>query len=1040
MSENTPPPADASTPPSNHSDLLGSEKLDVNAILQSFLKYIKDPKLVLDTILSVFKAPAHFFGSGKDGDINHSIGFYLVTLAYYAVFAFLSTIFSGAFLAVFFVVPAVIIGGTIGLAIGAIIIWALAKFLGKGEGTFADGAKVVSFLTWIQLINVFPLFAFLPFFLTTLIAIACLVLWAFLLIPSVTTKFKTTATTHGIVIWAIAGVFALFSLVGLMLGTGAKVAVDSYEDVIADAERRAKEMEAEYLEQYNAEREAAQKAEAQAAEARAQAEVAANQAVDPKDEAKRVLKELRGLGEVDVPRELKQAFRKLNGHLKGADFSGIKVKGLDLRMIDLTDAKFKGAVMTDWTFHGLGNTPATILDGADFSGAVMQNINMKGVSAKGADFSKVTLVGVQRGRTVIDLSDANLEGADLSDIKFSGDPNAKAINLNNSNLEKATLEDSNLPRLSCFGARMRGTDFTGANLQGIVIKKADIRDAIFKNADLTDMELGPQWKLGGQFKPFDHDMCLTEGADFSGATLNGVDLNFRNLRFCNFEGASLVNADLEGGNFVGSSFEDADLSNAVLKRANFSGVDFSGAKFRNNDWEHAHTAGAKIKGVASSNPTYLPNLPDGSKAPRMRSGKKSDVTESMVNGSKPNWVGADLKGVSFERLRIDGMDFTGANLENAVFNYAELGRCNFSQSNLDGASFVFARVFQCNFNEASMKEANFYGATFGDNTFQKAILTEGNFSHTGRANWGISSKLNFEGADLRKSTFENARLSYVAPSRVVQLMSNGGRSNVKSIGLGASSSYVDFDDADLTDANLRDADLDEVSIARTNLTSVDGRESNISGFYATWDTIWKDADFSKSNMAFGHIWHKDARTNDGKSDFAEADVRGSNLFRFAATPGTWLGPVDFTDCVFGVNPWGNGEHAKDIGGTDLAMINFAGAKFVDADMRACGFSNTNLSGADFSGADLSYSAFSVGNGVQAGFGLETNLGDWSERYHNVNFKGATMNEADLASGDFAGSNFSGVSAQGIQVHRNPQGNSPEGISYMSYAYNVPANL
>ena len=386
------------------------------------------------------------------------------------------------------------------------------------------------------------------------------------------------------------------------------------------------------------------------------------------------------------------------------------------------------------------------------------------------------------------------------------------------------------------------------------------------------------------------------------------------------------------------------------------------------------------------------------------------------------------------------MDFTGANLENAVFNFAELGRCNFSQANLDGASFVFARVFQCNFNEASMKEANFHGATFGDNTFQQAILPEADFSYTGRSNWAISSKLNFEGADLRKSTFEKARLSYLAPSYLNRITANTRNSNVKKIGLGASSSYTDFDDADLTDANLRDADLDEVSIARTNLTSVDGSESNISGFYATWDTIWKGSDFSKANLAFGHIWHKDARTTDGKSDFAEADVRGSNLFRFAATLGTWLAPVDFTDCNFANNPWRPAEDVKSAGGTDLAMINFEGAKFVDADMRNCGFSNTNLSAADFSGADLSYSSFSVGNGVQAGGGLETNLGDWSKRYHNINFKGATLNEANLDSGIFEGSNFGGVKALGIYVHRNPNSSTPAGQDYMSYAYNVPENL
>ena len=219
MSENTPPTSEPSSTPSSN-DLMGSDKFDVNALLQSFLKYIKDPKLVLSTIQSVLKAPGDFFESGKDGDVNHALGFYLVTLAYLAAFSILGLLFQGAILGIFFVIPMMILFGLIGLAIGAVILWAIGKFLGKGDGAIVDGAKIVSFLAWIGLISSFPLFVFFPFFLQTLISIGCLLLWAYLLIPSVTTKFKTTATAHTIAIWAIAGVFALISLVGLMVGTG----------------------------------------------------------------------------------------------------------------------------------------------------------------------------------------------------------------------------------------------------------------------------------------------------------------------------------------------------------------------------------------------------------------------------------------------------------------------------------------------------------------------------------------------------------------------------------------------------------------------------------------------------------------------------------------------------------------------------------------------------------------------------------------------------------------------------------------------------
>ena len=187
-------------------------------------------------------------------------------------------------------------------------------------------------------------------------------------------------------------------------------------------------------------------------------------------------------------------------------------------------------------------------------------------------------------------------------------------------------------------------------------------------------------------------------------------------------------------------------------------------------------------------------------------------------------------------------------------------------------------------------------------------------------------------------------------------------------------------------------------------------------------------------MAWGQIWHVGAKTEDGKSDFAQAKLKGANLFRFATTPGTWLGPVDFTDCVFGVNPWGTTIEVHRYGGTNLGMMNLAGAKFINADLRNCGFSNANLVGANFSKADLSYSHFSVGNSVQAGFGLETNLGDWGERYKKINFSRARLDQADVASGDFTGGKFSGVSTVGIEVHR-PSSN--QDYQPMTYVYGFP---
>ncbi|MBC2606490.1 pentapeptide repeat-containing protein [Pelagicoccus albus] len=1038
---------DPSTPPSPSEPSPASpDSFDANVALKSFISYLTDPKSFLGVMSETAKDSKSFFAEKKDGTVNQALGFFLCTVTYSVAFACLGQLLQLQFLGFIVAFPLAIFGAAIGLAIGTALIWAIAKFLGKGEGSFADAAMLVMTLWWTGLIANIPIFVFLPAFLQALFSIAAIVLFAYLIIPAISERFKTQATTHGPAIWGLCALACILSITGAMVGGAADKTATSVEGALAEAEtayeeamRNASEMEQQMLQQIQQEQEQERLALAAAEKAENERLAAAQAAatVSPEKQVKTVIAELKSLGDAEVPRELKQAFRKLDGHLAGADFSDMKVKGLDLRMLDLTGANFEGAVLDGWTFHGIGNTPSSKLDGANFKGATFKNVNMAGVSANGADFSDAKLVGLERFKTVVNLQDAQLQGADFSDISYSGDPGAKSFNFGNAHLEGAEFEDAVIPNSAFNKARLKGASFKGADLRGIVLRGADIRDANFSKADLTDMQIGEQWKLGGQYTPFRQDMSQTEGANFSGAKLNGVNFKARNFRFCDFTGASLVNADLEAGNFVGSDFSKADLTNAILKRANFAAVDFSGAKFRNNDWEHAHIAGATVEDLEDYNPTNLPQLPEGSKLPRLGSGKKSELTDSMVDGSKTNWVGADLGGISFERLRIDKMDFTGANLEGANFNYAELGRCNFSMAKLNGATFAFARIFQCNFNEAEMLEANFYGAAFADNTFVKAKLDEADFSYTGRAEYSTSNVMNFTGASLVKASFENAQLSYVAPETIKRASTSDSMMNIKKIGYGASSGYVKFDDANLTGANLRGAQLDEVGLARANLTDVDGRGSNIGSFYATWDTTWKGADFSNSNLAWGQIWHQGAKREDGRSDFAEAKVTGSNLFRFAATPGTYLGPVDFSDCNLATNPWGTLEEDIDrYGGTALNLLNLEGAKFENADLRNCSFSNSYLVGASFEDADMRYADFSVGNSVQASSGLENNLKDWSERYKNINFSGANLAGAELSTGDFSGSNFSGVDATGANIRHAAGGD----YQPMNYVYGVPKSL
>jgi|GEM_PF-392799 len=77
-----------------------------------------------------------------------------------------------------------------------------------------------------------------------------------------------------------------------------------------------------------------------------------------------------------------------------------------------------------------------------------------------------------------DLSDVNLNNADLSDVDLS-----------NAILDNAILVDADLSGANLSGASLRNADLSRANLRGANLSGADLTNAILINADLTEADL-----------------------------------------------------------------------------------------------------------------------------------------------------------------------------------------------------------------------------------------------------------------------------------------------------------------------------------------------------------------------------------------------------------------------------------------------------------------------------------------------------------------------------------------------------------------------
>jgi len=151
------------------------------------------------------------------------------------------------------------------------------------------------------------------------------------------------------------------------------------------------------------------------------------------------------------------------------------------------------------------------------------------------------LIGMQD--TVVNLSHADLDGADLSRTDLSG------INLNGTDLSGAHLTRADLSGASLYAANLSGADLSNAQLSDAqltdaTLGRADLDNAHLNSAALTDAFLG--------------------NASLNGAFLTGTRLNGAILTGSRLHSASLSGAQLNGAKVYGTQLSGADISDADL--------------------------------------------------------------------------------------------------------------------------------------------------------------------------------------------------------------------------------------------------------------------------------------------------------------------------------------------------------------------------------------------------------------------------------------------------------------------------------------------
>lgn len=197
-------------------------------------------------------------------------------------------------------------------------------------------------------------------------------------------------------------------------------------------------------------------------------------------------------------------------------------------------------------------------------------------------------------------------------------------------------------------------------------------------------------------------------ADFSGKSLEKVDLSGLDLSGAKLAGADLYAAKLEDSNLTGADLTGANLGLAWVIRANFTDADLSGAKVQ------GLVVASGMQTNPAEAPVFLRTKFVGARVIARFGGfdlRGADFTDAKL--------GVDMRNQSMGILRAD---FSGARLDGAIFTRADLGRAWFRFAKLQGARFTGASLLHADFSGADLTGADLTDADATGADFGAAIL------------------------------------------------------------------------------------------------------------------------------------------------------------------------------------------------------------------------------------------------------------------------------------------------------------------------------
>lgn len=372
------------------------------------------------------------------------------------------------------------------------------------------------------------------------------------------------------------------------------------------------------------------------------------------------------------------------------DYSNLQLPDASFAYADLTDTKLNGSNLSGAVFTNVVSLSGTTLDGCNFTGASFAQVDVSGMNFNGTAMDSVIVNGANfSNATFLAVSGAPVS---LTNVDFRQVASIKGAQFTGANLSGSTFAGVDLTGVDFGGANLQGTSFAGCDVTVAtfstppVFSTTQLALTVFMDATLPYSLIGLNWSYLDLTRATIVGLPANlDGLQAEWATLTGLVLKELSITGANFQSATLQNvvfaeSDLSRSRFTSAHLEgDTIIPSATLTSCTLMDVDFTGANLTNVDLSNAYFYGAS---ASLEGATILLAI-------------FADAYLTGVNFS--GVINADFQGVTFTNACLVNASFKDCN----IADY--LGRpTTFAGACLHGADFTGASVTGCDLFDAAV--------------------------------------------------------------------------------------------------------------------------------------------------------------------------------------------------------------------------------------------------------------------------------------------------------------------------------------------------